>query len=193
MDNTLFDKALNFAAAKHSGMQRKNSAAPYILHPLEVAVIAGSITSDIEILAAAVLHDTVEDTDTSIEEIEQTFGKRVSFLVKAETENKRPEKDPALTWTLRKEESIQELKNTDDIGVKIIWLADKLSNMRSFYSAWKTEGDKLWNKFNQKDPALQAWYYRAVKEAVSLLKDTDAWKEYDRLTEIVFSNVKTEN
>ena len=86
---TLFEEAVMFAVQAHSGMRRKKEEIPYILHPLEVATITSSMTTDERVLAAAVLHDTVEDTPVTIEEITEKFGKRVAELVSSETENKR--------------------------------------------------------------------------------------------------------
>ncbi|MBR0131605.1 MAG: HD domain-containing protein [Lachnospiraceae bacterium] len=184
---TLFDKAIYFAVEKHSGMKRKNENTPYILHPLEVAAIAGTMNCDEEILAAAVLHDTVEDTNATIEEIKSLFGDRVALLVASETEDKRPQIPPDESWRIRKEESLAELKSASDPGVKIVWLGDKLSNMRSFYRAWKISGDAIWEDFNQKDKAEQAWYYRYACELLSELKDHQAWKELCLLVETIFS------
>ena len=136
----LFETALTFAVKAHAGAVRKGGAVPYVLHPLEVAVIAGTLTNDPEVLAAAVLHDTVEDTPATLSEIENAFGGRVARLVSSETENKRRGVPPEESWQIRKEESLRELKNASDPGTKIIWLSDKLSNMRSFYRMYRREG-----------------------------------------------------
>ncbi len=186
----LFETALTFAVKAHAGTVRKGGAVPYVLHPLEVAVIAGTLTNDPEVLAAAVLHDTVEDTPTTLSEIENAFGGRVARLVSSETENKRRGVPPEESWQIRKEESLRELKNASDPGVKIIWLSDKLSNMRSFYRMYRREGAKLWERFHQSEPAKQAWYYRTVAEYTGELSGTDAWREYADLTEKVFEGVK---
>ena len=186
---TLFDEAIRFAAEAHSGMTRKRESAPYILHPLEVATIVGTMTSDEEVLSAAVLHDTVEDTPVTIEEIEARFGKRVAELVATETENKHPEMPRNESWRLRKEESLEMLKNARDPGVKLMWLGDKLSNIRSFYRAWKIRGNSIWNSFNQKDPAQQAWYYRSVESLLDELKNYDAWQEFHFFVETIFKGV----
>ena len=101
------------------------------------------------------------------EEIEELFGSRVRALVESETEDKRADLPPSDTWRIRKEESLSVLKNTDDIAVLIVWLGDKLANMRSFYRIWKTEGDSMWQSFNQKDPEQQFWYYNAIAELMA--------------------------
>lgn len=182
-----FEEAIKFATNAHSGMYRKQSNAPYILHPLEAAVIAGTMTDDVDILTASLLHDTVEDTDVTMDDIKEKFGSRIADLVKSETEDKREDLPPEATWQIRKEESIEILKNTDDIGVKILWLSDKLSNMRSFYRKYKECGEALWQDFHQKDPAKQFWYYNTIAELLSDLKEFEAWQEYKWLINKVFS------
>ena len=182
----LVSEAIAFAVKAHDGMRRKKSEAPYILHPMEAAVIVGTMTDDQNLIAAAALHDVVEDTDITIEEIEERFGRRVRELVEAETEDKRADLPPDQTWRIRKEESLNELKNADDIAVLMVWLGDKLANMRAIYRDFKVEGVAMWQRFNQKDVNEQAWYYRSIVELTKRLSDTSAWLEYKTLTELVF-------
>lgn len=187
---SLLDEALNFAIRKHAGQTRKLANTPYILHPLEVVAIVGSMTDDEATLCASVLHDTVEDTDTTPEEIEKLFGKRVALLVMTETEHKRPDQPADQTWQVRKEETLIMLEHTKDISVKMMWLGDKLSNIRSFHREYLKRGDELWQNFNQKDPAVQAWYYRTIAHCLRELSDHEAYREYVRLVETVFANVE---
>lgn len=182
----LVSEAIAFAVKAHDGMRRKKSSAPYILHPMEAAVIVGTMTDDQNLIAAAALHDVVEDADITIEEIEERFGKRVRELVQSETEDKRANLPPASTWRIRKEESLNVLKNTDDLGVLMVWLGDKLANMRSIYRDFKAEGVQMWQRFNQKDEKAQAWYYRSIVDLTERLSDTSAWLEYKTLTDLVF-------
>ena len=182
----LVSEAIAFAVKAHDGMRRKKSSAPYILHPMEAAVIVGTMTEDPNLIAAAVLHDVVEDAGITIDEIEERFGKRVRELVQSETEDKRDHLPPAETWRIRKEESLAVLKNTEDTGVLMVWLGDKLANMRSLYRDWKVEGDAMWQRFNQKDARQQAWYYRSIVTLTQRLEHTSAWIEYKTLTELVF-------
>ena len=179
-------KAIEFAAMAHDGMMRKKDKTPYILHPLEAAVIVGTMTADSDVISAAVLHDVVEDTEITIEEIEENFGSRVRHLVESETEDKRADLPPESTWKIRKEESLEELADCGDRDVLILWLGDKLSNMRSFYRIWKNEGESMWQSFNQKDPVQQEWYYSSIAELTSSLKDFPAWQEYNELLKIIF-------
>ena len=182
----LVSEAIVFAVKAHDGMRRKKNESPYILHPMEAAVIVSTITNDQNIIAAAALHDVVEDAGITIEEIEEKFGKRVRELVESETEDKRADLPPASTWRIRKEESLEVLKNTDDIAVLIVWLGDKLANMRSIYRDHKTEGVQMWQRFNQKNVDEQAWYYRSIVTLTERLSNTSAWLEYKTLTELVF-------
>ena len=186
---TLFEEAAMFAVRAHSGTERKKEHIPYILHPMEVATIAATMSNEQALLAAALLHDTVEDTDTSAEEIQDRFGSRVAELVASETEDKHRGRPATETWLLRKQETLEDLQGTDDKAVKILWLSDKLSNMRSFYRMYRTQGDNMWKNFHQADPAMQAWYYRSVRKAVEELKDYDAWQEFSYLVDEVFANV----
>ena len=183
----LVSEAIEFAVKAHDGMRRKKSDAPYILHPLEAAVIAGTMTDDQNVIAAAVLHDVVEDAGVAIEDVEEKFGKRVRQLVQSETENKRADLPPAATWRVRKQESLDALKNTQDTDVLMVWIGDKLANMRSIYRDWKEEGDAVWQKFNQKDVKEQEWYYTSIAKNTERLSHTSAWIEYKTLTELVFS------
>jgi myo-inositol-1(or 4)-monophosphatase len=182
----LVSEAIAFAVKAHDGMRRKKCEAPYILHPMEAAVIVGTMSADQNLIAAAVLHDVVEDAGVSIEEVEEKFGKRVRALVESETEDKRADLPPEATWRIRKEETLEVLKNSDDISVLIVWLGDKLANMRSIYRDFKVEGNAMWQRFNQKNVEEQAWYYRSIVKLTSRLSDTSAWLEYKTLTELVF-------
>ena len=182
----LVSEAIAFAVKAHDGMRRKKSDSPYILHPMEAAVIVGTMTDDQHLIAAAALHDVVEDAGITMEEIGERFGSRVRELVESETENKREDTPPEETWRIRKEESLTVLKNTDDIGVLMVWMGDKLANMRAIYRDFKVEGHAMWQRFNQKDVSAQAWYYRSIADLTRRLSHTSAWIEYQTLTELVF-------
>lgn len=182
----LVSKAIVFATKAHDKMRRKNSEVPYIIHPLEAAVIVSTMTSNQEVIAAAVLHDVVEDAGITIEQVYEEFGEYVRFLVASETENKRENLPSDLTWKIRKEESLGDLKNAKDINILKVWLGDKLANIRSIYEEWKINGDKMWVHFNQKDPKEHAWYYKTIAEYTSELKEYRAWQEYNEIVKIVF-------
>ena len=94
----MIKEAVEFAVEAHRGAVRKGTRIPYIVHPLEAAVIVGSVTEDEELIAAAILHDVLEDTDASEEEVSSRFGDRVADLVVKETDDK------SRSWMERKSE-----------------------------------------------------------------------------------------
>lgn len=186
MAERLLDRAIKFAVDAHSGSVRKGTAVPYILHPLEAAAIVGGMTCDEEALAAAVLHDVVEDTDVTLEQLRRNFGARVADLVREESENKRRGQPKAETWHVRKQETLDALRAQRDLTVKMICLGDKLANLRALYRDKERLGDKLWEMFNQRDPAQHAWYYRGIAAATEELRTYPAWQEFRALIDKVF-------
>ena len=158
-----FEDAVIFAANAHSGAKRKGKDRAYILHPLEVAMIVSTLTTDEAVLSAAVLHDTVEDTPTTREDIARTFGEDVARLVAAESENKRENLPAASTWQIRKQETIDHLRFADR-NTRLICLGDKLANLREIARDYKKSGDDIWQRFNQKDKGMHGWYYRSIFE-----------------------------
>ena len=182
----IVSEAIAFSTEAHDGMRRRKSEAPYILHPLEVGVIVGTMTDDQEVIAAGILHDVVEDAGITIDQIGEKFGERVMTLVASETENKREDLPPEQTWRVRKEETLEVLRSTDDVAVMIMWLGDKLSNIRAVYRDFVVEGKAVWDKFHQTDVKAQAWYYRSVLKYTERLSDTLAWNEYKTLVERLF-------
>ena len=181
----VFDRAIIFATKAHCGSFRKGTEIPYIVHPMEAATIVATMTNDRNILAAAVLHDVVEDTEYTIDDIRNEFGEDIAKLVSAESENKREDLPSESTWKIRKQETLNHLK-TASRAEKMIALGDKLSNIRAMHRDYLSIGDKLWERFNQKDKSEHAWYYLGVAECLHELKDTVAYQEYVDLTKKVF-------
>ena len=179
------NKAILFAVNAHAGAVRKGTDVPYIVHPIEACSIAAGITSDPEVLAAAVLHDVVEDTPVTIEELEAEFGKRIAELVAVDSEDKMPHIPASESWKARKDATIKLLK-TASIDEKIIVLSDKLSNIRASHRDFLRESDEVWKRFNQKDKKMQEWYFRAIAECVSELSNETAYQEYCRLVDLIF-------
>ena len=181
----ILNKAVAFAVGAHAGQCRKGTQVPYILHPMEAAVIVGSMTVDDEVLAAAVLHDVAEDTDFTVEDIRAQFGPRVAELVAGESENKREDLPAEDTWKLRKQETLQHLENAP-LDVQMIALGDKLSNMRAISRDYAQLGDALWQRFNQKDKAQHGWYYGGIARCLAALQGSAAYAEYTALVQQVF-------
>ncbi len=172
------EEAIIYATIMHQGKIRKFRGSPYILHPIEVAQILSTITDDEEVITAGILHDIVEATDGTLEEIKKRFGERVALLVDSDSELEYAEEERSASWKRRKEESLLLLKNSQDIGVQMLWLADTLSNIRSLAGIYSERGDALWEALNQRDPDIQRWYYQSVAELLELqLNKTGAFKE----------------
>ena len=184
--NNVLDKAIVFATEAHEGQFRKGTQIPYILHPMEAAAIVGTMTTDNEVIAGAVLHDVVEDTDTTIDDIQDMFGDRVAFLVYSESENKRENLSAQSTWKIRKQETLDHLKKAP-LDVKMITLGDKLSNIRAIYRDYNTIGDALWQRFNQKDKNEHHWYYQGIADCLTELEDYEVYKEYRELLRVTFN------
>lgn len=180
----ILDEAIVFAVKAHDGAVRKGGSVPYIVHPMEAAAIAAGITDDIEIVAAAVLHDVVEDTSVSEREIARLFGERVAALVMADSEDKRNGRTE-LSWEERKAETLARIRSLDRDG-QIIVLSDKLSNLRSIFCDLSKIGESVWEKFNVKDREKQGRYYCGVADRLDKVKDTVAYGEFVRLLSEVF-------
>ena len=132
-------KAYEFAKKKHEGQFRK-SGEPYFTHPAEVAYILAELRMDVPTIIAGLLHDVIEDTDTTVEEIEKEFGKEVAFIVKGVT------KLEGYRFSSKEERDAESFRNllislAEDIRVLIVKLADRLHNMRTMDSM-KPESQK---------------------------------------------------
>ena len=178
-------RACRFAEKAHKGICRKGTDIPYMTHLEETAEIVRTLTSDKEVIAAAYLHDVLEDTAYTSSDIEKLFGSKVARLVESETENKYHDMPKEDTWKTRKEETIRHLRDAS-LETKMIMLGDKLSNIRSIKRDYEQIGDQLWERFNQKNPQMHAWYYRSICQSLRELEDLEAWKELDRLIKEVF-------
>ena len=182
LDTQFFDKAVAFATQAHRGTERRGKGYPYIIHCMEASSIVATITNDPEMLAAAILHDTVEDTSVTIEEIRKEFGDRVADLVAHET---APLPDDA-PWRTRKEAQLAQLAQAP-YDSKVVALGDKLSNMRALAADYKAIGDQLWSRFHAPNGKTDiAWYYRSLAEALSELKGTTAYHEFVNLINETF-------
>lgn len=176
----MINKAILFATNAHAGQTRKGTKIPFIVHPMEVGVIVSHITTDEEIISAAILHDTLEDCpNITYEQIYKEFGEKIANWVASESEDKTK------TWVERKQHTIDHLK-TQCREVQYIALADKLANIRAIARDYKKVGDELWQRFRVKNKEKQGWYYRSLVESLKELASLDEYKEYKSLVEEVF-------
>ena len=185
LDTTLLDKAIIFAVKAHSGTERRGKGFPYIVHPMEAMEIVSTMTADQELLAAAALHDTVEDTDVTVDRIREEFGNRVADLVAAESDKIVEGVSEEDSWKSRKQAGIDLLAKAPH-DVKMVALGDKLSNMRAIARDYEIIGDKIWNLFHAKEKSDHEWRYRSLLEAFRSLEGTAAFKEFEYLVNKVF-------
>ena len=185
LDTELLDRAIVFAVRAHAGTERRGKGFPYIVHPLEAVEIVATMTPDQELLAAAALHDTVEDTDVTIEQIRVEFGDRIASLVASESDIKVSGVSSEESWHIRKQAAIDRLAAAS-LDAKKVALGDKLSNMRAIARDYAMQGDALWNLFRVKDRKDHEWHYRGLADALRDLHDTFAYKEFEQLINQVF-------
>ena len=160
-EQTLLWRALDFAYQAHRGQLRKGTRIPYIVHPLRVAETLLRYGYPLTWAVAALLHDTLEDTDTTLAALRERFGAQVADLVHALSE---PEHRTA-AWAQRKAHTIAFLRTAPE-PVVVIALADKLDNLLSIMEDLAATGERLWQRFNA-DKARQAWYYRELAAVFS--------------------------
>lgn len=159
MDRSI-DGAIQFAAVKHRGQVRKATDIPYISHPFAVAMMLQEAGHPKEVIMAGVLHDTLEDTSATEEEIRALFGEEVLALVISASEP-----DKSLPWEDRKRHTLSELAFRSDQELAVI-IADKLHNLRSIRLDVEAHGEGVWARFNRgKDQ--QSWYYNGIINAVA--------------------------
>ena len=185
LDTSLLDRAIEFAVRAHAGTERRGKGFPYIVHPMEAMAIVATMTPDQEVLAAAALHDVVEDTDVTVEEIRAAFGDRVASLVACESDIVLAELSEEASWPVRKQAAIDRLAAASH-DAKVGALGDKLSNMRAIARDYAVRGDALWNLFHVKDRASHAWHYRGLAASLSELSETFAYQEFVELIARVF-------
>ena len=191
LDTELLDRAIVFAVKAHHNTERRGKGFPYIVHPIEAVEIVATMTSDQELLAAAALHDTIEDTDVTVEQIRAEFGDRIADIVHSESDQLDGKvftgaDNEADTWHARKQAAIERLAAAPH-DAKIVALGDKLSNMRAIWRDYQMKGDALWNIFHVTDKASHEWHYRGLAASLSELSDTFAYKEFMTLLNQVFS------
>ena len=185
LDTQLLDRAIVFAVKAHAGTERRGKGFPYIVHPMEAMEIVATITPDQELLAAAALHDTVEDTDVTVDVLRKEFGERIASLVASESDVFVEGVSEEDSWHDRKKAAIDRLAAAPH-DAKIVALGDKLSNMRAIARDYAVKGDELWKIFHVKDKASHEWHYRGLARSLEELKDTFAYKEFVSLIDQVF-------
>lgn len=157
----LTEKALHLAARAHEGQMRKEGGLPYIIHPVMVAFILERHGFDEQTVAAALVHDVLEDTETSAEELGQELGSGVRSAVEALTYDKN------LPWKEQRLRYIESVR-ASDTAVKAICTVDKIHNAQSLLASHEKEGKEVWKYFTRgKEEKL--WF---EEEVLKMLKES---------------------
>lgn len=162
-----FIRAVDYARNVHVGT-RKQSGVPYIAHLLGVASLvmgeAGNVPFPIseDIAIAALLHDTVEDAGgmPRLHDIEANFGKEVARIVEGCSDSFVEDSGKKKEWEQRKQDYVERLK-TEPEDTLLVSAADKLYNVRAIVEDYRSDGAKVWKRFNR-GPEQQLWYYREI-------------------------------
>ncbi len=154
-------RAFRYAAEKHAGQTRKQTAVPYLSHLMAVASLVLEAGGDEDMAIAALLHDVVEDCGgmPRLREVRKSFGRRVAKIVEGCTDSFG---DPKPEWMERKKKYLRELKHAD-ADTRLVSASDKLHNVRTILTDYQQDGDAVWSRFSgKKDGTL--WYYRALSD-----------------------------
>ncbi|WP_112179709.1 MULTISPECIES: HD domain-containing protein [Paraliobacillus] len=178
MLNDRLMQAITYATVKHDGQKRKVDRTPYIAHPYRVAMSLKAAGYENDVVIAGLLHDVVEDTDSTLIEIKDLFGEQIEKLVAYATE---PEK--TIPWEQRKQHTIDGIKHAP-LAAKLVVCADKIDNLHSILESERLLGTVMWDSF-QRGREDQKWYYQAVYESLIngiVEKDTPTlFKQFKRL------------
>lgn len=155
----MIELAIEVAAKAHVGQVRKAMDVPYISHPYTVGMMLARAGMPDYMVAAGILHDTVEDTPLTLDYIRQTFGERVASIVEGCSEP-----DKSFSWEERKEHTIRYLA-TAPWDVRVVACADKLHNLRTIAAEHAKTGERVWDRF-KRGRKEQEWYYRGVVESL---------------------------
>lgn len=162
-NNDLIFEAIKFVAEAHANHYRKGTNIPYISHLMNVMKILCKYNCETKVIVAGILHDVVEDTKVTIEEVEQKFGKDIAEIVAGASEREKILKNNhwKASWKERKQNTIEFLKRTDKLEKLLVSCADKLDNARDILADYQELGNDLWTRFNAgKDE--QMWYYQSL-------------------------------
>jgi (p)ppGpp synthase/HD superfamily hydrolase len=154
-------RAFRYAAEKHAGQTRKQSAVPYLSHLMAVASLVLEAGGDEDMAIAALLHDVVEDCGgmPRLREVRKMFGPRVARIVEGCTDSFG---EPKAEWVERKKDYLREVKHAD-IETRLVSASDKLHNVRTILADYRQQGEAIWTRFSGKKEGT-LWYYRALSD-----------------------------
>jgi (p)ppGpp synthase/HD superfamily hydrolase len=155
------EEAFRYAAGKHAGQTRKQTAVPYLSHLMAVASLVLEAGGDEDMAIAALLHDVVEDCGgmPRLHEVREQFGQRVARIVEGCTDSFG---EPKPEWVERKKDYLREVKHAD-ARTRLVSASDKLHNVRTILADYRQDREAIWSRFSgKKDGTL--WYYRALSD-----------------------------
>ena len=154
-------RAFRYAAEKHDGQTRKQTAVPYLSHLMAVASLVLEAGGDEDMAIAAFLHDVVEDCGgmPRLREVRQQFGGRVAKMVEGCTDSFG---EPKPEWVERKKNYLREVKHAD-VNTRLVSASDKLHNVRTILADYRQHGEAIWTRFTGKKEGT-LWYYRALSD-----------------------------
>jgi len=154
-------RAFRYAADKHAGQTRKQTAVPYLSHLMAVASLVLEAGGDEDMAIAALLHDVVEDCGgmPRLREVRKKFGPRVATIVEGCTDSFG---EPKGEWIERKNNYLRELKHAD-AATRLVSASDKLHNVRTILTDYRRDGEAIWSRFSGKKEGT-LWYYRALSD-----------------------------
>jgi (p)ppGpp synthase/HD superfamily hydrolase len=169
-------RAFRYAAEKHAGQTRKQTAVPYLSHLMAVASLVLEAGGDEDMAIAALLHDVVEDCGgmPRLREVRKQFGPRVAKIVKGCTDSFV---EPKREWAERKKDYLRELKHAD-AETRLVSASDKLHNVRTILADYRLDGEDVWKRFSGKKEGT-LWYYRALSDEYRRRKPNRITRELD--------------
>ena len=176
------EKAKLFAVNAHMGQVRKSEPdKPMIIHPISVGMLLEEYGYDELVVAAGYLHDVVEDTKYTIEDIKNEFGDEIANLVMGASEP-----DKSLSWEERKKHTIEETKKLP-LRNKVVICADKINNLEDLMLKFQKSGIRDFSSFNRGENQ-QKWYYTSIYESLIYGEDEELpiFKRLKEVLEIVF-------
>jgi (p)ppGpp synthase/HD superfamily hydrolase len=164
LSSSLMERAWRIAGVAHAGQKRKATDIPYLVHPAAVALILQrSGFADENLLAAAILHDVVEDTDWTLQQLADQFPPEVLQIVDVLTEKKHDEHGRKRAWAERKQEKLERIKQSS-VDSRAVWLADKRHNLETMAFDHVDDPD-FWSRFNAPKQQLLQSYRDGIEAA----------------------------
>ena len=154
-------RAFRYAAERHAGQARKQTAVPYLSHLMAVASLVLEAGGDEDMAIAALLHDVVEDCGgmPRLREVRKLFGRRVAHIVEGCTDSFG---EPKAEWIERKKDYLREVTQAD-AETRLVSASDKLHNVRTILADYRNDGEAMWERFSGKKEGT-LWYYRALSD-----------------------------